>query len=165
MSHDKFNLSSKKKKFLKSTFLCKIRHESLSLSKQPNTEFVRTWANSSGSKVKDIYCWRYYMYLCPGRTKSNTSTLVFKCIHSLSFASGGMFSFLLPFLILSSHLVESGGIFARGNEPRCTMCEYTGDRLVFLRTLQRKFLALCLWHGRQEIPRRPAQCNKQTSCI
>lgn len=75
------------------------------------------------------------------------------------------FPFCSPFLILSSHLVESGGIFARGNEPRCTMCEYTGDRLVFLRTLQRKFLALCLWHGRQEIPRRPAQCNKQTSCI
>lgn len=99
MFHDKFNLSSKRK-FPNSTFLCKIRLESLSLSKQPNTEFVRIWANSFGSKVNDIYCWRYYMYLYPGSTKSNTLTVVFKYINLLSFVLGGMFFSPLPVLIL-----------------------------------------------------------------
>lgn len=96
MFHDKFNLSSKKK-FPKSTFLHTFWHVGLSLLKQPNAECVWTWANSAGSKVKDIYCWRHYVYSYPGRAKSNTLTVVLKYINLPSLVLGEYFSPHSPF--------------------------------------------------------------------
>lgn len=166
MSHDKFNLSSKKKKNSSNLLFC------------------------AKFDMKAFLCWssQILSWCGPGQTVLGPRLRIFiagdtTCIrvqeeqnprHRHWFSNPSIrflllqeecFSFCSPFLILSSHLVEFGGIFARDNELRCTMCEYTGDLLVFLHALQRKFLALCLWHGRQEIPHRPAQCNKQTSCI